>query len=414
MADDHEFEDEMDSFPGERPSRLRMCLHSRACWVVTAILLYLVIYLITIGAFAGGFYAIGKAVAESREHCSCPNVTQCVTNTPRDTFSFDDFDLAPVPAGIPPDLSEEALPHEDIPPTVDLPGGTYHPLLTKHESPALVFRYSTDYVIDRNDPSQNTMVETNEYQITLLNSKFEDRQTGVEELQTLVHRFLDPYISSSEEAKEVVWNEIQYEKKGCGVDFSEMRMRHILTGKHANTSSVDVNKDIKQVKDAVPVTYMPSVNYLDEYEMKLEQDVHVCVAKLNRKLKLKRVPFRTELNCRKCQEFFPNSFYDTEAFDKEPLTVKNNRYLWVFEQNGYLFDGSTKFKTSFTLSYDSYESALIGNKKPDHTSEWSIRIYSLNDGLGAWDEYVLSTMGEFYAYIIENYGSTDAASYGCE
>ena len=143
-------------------------------------------------------------------------------------------------------------------------------------------------------------------------------------------------------------------------------------------------------------------------------DVHVCVAKLNRKLKLKQVPFGTELNCERCKEFFPNTFYDTEAFEDAPLEVKNDRYFWVFEQNGYLFDESTRFKTSFTLSYDSYESALNGDKKPDHTSEWSIRVYSLNEGYGLWDEYVLSTMAEFYRFILTNYGSVDAAAYGCE
>jgi len=42
---------------------------------------------------------------------------------------------------------------------------------------------------------------------------------------------------------------------------------------------------------------------------------------------------------------------------------------------------------------------------PNHSSEWSIRIYSFDDGYGVWDEYVLTTMGEMYSFMLEYYGS---------
>ena len=93
-----------------------------------------------------------------------------------------------------------------------------------------------DYDINRNDPIQRPMVESNEYQLKLDCDLFVDKMDGVEVLQRIASQFLGPYISSVDEHTEQYWYELQYEKDGCGADYSELRTRTYITGKHAGTT----------------------------------------------------------------------------------------------------------------------------------------------------------------------------------
>jgi len=150
----------------------------------------------------------------------------------------------------------------------------------------------------------------------------------------------------------------------------------------------------------------PGYEYIDSLEMKLEQDIHPCYNKYNRKLKLKKLPYGTSLSsCDFCKSLYPTVFYDTSKFEKYPLEVHSNKTWWVQTQDGYLFNNTTKFKISCNVGYLSEEDAYNGGVKPDHDSEFSIRIYSFDDGYGVWDEYVLTKMGEFYRFMLDNYGS---------
>ena len=255
----------------ERPPRWRRCLASRACVVVSICVVLLAIYVVSIGATAGSFYGIGKAVAESRATCQCPKPPLCPDSPdPPDFYTVEDYDNG-VPWTDLPNIFTEGLSEEEMQNRTPWPEGYYHPLLPKKDTPDWVYHYSSDFILDRNDPTQRAMMQTNEYQLALNTERFENRTEGVDVLQRIVTQYLGPYISSLEEPEELYWNEVQYEPGGCGVAFSEMRVRNYLNGKHANTSALDVNRDVKQVKDAVPVTYIPPVEHLDHYEMKLEQ-----------------------------------------------------------------------------------------------------------------------------------------------
>jgi len=391
----------------ERPPRWRRFLTSRACCVVSVCLLLLVIYVVSIGATAGSFYAIGKAVTENHFACNCPKPPQCPLSPDQPPiYTLEDYENGRPWTDLR-NIFTEGLTEEDLQKITPWPEGVYHPLLSKKNSPEWVYHYSTDYPLDRNDPTQRSVMQTNEYQIALNTDLFANRTEGVEVLQRIVTQYLGKYISSLEEPEQLIWNEVQYEPGGCGVPFSELRVRNYLNGKHANSSALDVNKDVKQVIDAVSTTYLPPVEHIKHYEMKLEQDIHVCRNKFNRKLKLKKVPFGTELDCQSCKHYFPNTFYDEDLWDKNPLRVHSDKHWWILEQKGYLFGNSTQFKATFSLAYTDYNDLMTG-RKPHHDTEWSIRIYSLDDGYGPWDAYVLAVMGDFFGFMMDNYGSTDA------
>lgn len=134
-------------------------------------------------------------------------------------------------------------------------------------------------------------------------------------------------------------------------------------------------------------------------------DIHVCKSKFNRKLKLKKLPYGMEFNCTLLREFYPSVFYDTSLFEESPLVLHSNKTWWNYAQEGYLFGNTTKFKSSYNIGYEPGEEAFEEGAKPNHSSEWSIRIYSFNEGYGVWDEYVLATMGQFYRFVLDNYGS---------
>lgn len=225
------------------------------------------------------------------------------------------------------------------------------------------------------------------------------------------------FISSLEEPKEIFWYEIQYEGKGCGSEYSELRSRNYFSGKHNGTSSVSVNRDCNTKKDAATTFMIPSVEHINNFEMKLEQDVHPCYGKFNRKVKIKKLPYGLDrgdgsLTCESAQNLFPQAFLDSEQFDQK-LEIHSNKTWWNLSQEGTLFGGTTNFKSSFNIAYDTYEDAMSGTALPNHSSEWSIRIYSFDEGYGVWDEYVLATMGEFYKFILDNYGSYKESRFEC-
>lgn len=393
--------DDSDVYPDEKPSRIQSLKALMGRPVCKILLISVAVTLLFVASFGGAIgigYSIGKAVNQESCDCEC----ECPEPAPGATFySIDDFDSEPIP-----DLPNVFDPLELKPLDIqEWPEGTYHPLLPVKQSPDYVFRYIDDYDIDRNDITQRALLESNEYQIRLNGNRFIDRMQGVEEFQQIIGQFIAPYISSLEEPVEMMWYELQYEKHGCGADYDELRVRSYITGKHSNTATSSVNRDVKTKVEAVETMMYPNADYLDHFEMKLEQDIHVCRSKFNRKVKLKGLPYGTEFTCESLKYFYPTVFYDTTLVEDNPLELHSNKTWWNYSQEGYLFGNTTKFKTSFNIGYEPGEEAFIEGSKPNHSSEWSMRIYSFDDGYGVWDEYVLTTIGEFYKFIIDNYGS---------
>jgi len=270
--------DDSDVYPDEKPyrfQRLKDTLQRPICKALLILIIVILLLLVSIGTSIGIGYSIGKAVNQV-EPCQCDcsySVSSVEAETETETeeagfYSIDDFDTAPFPDLPNPFDPLQIEPIDDKPWPANI---TYHPLRTAKHSPEFVFRYIDDYDIDRNDITQRGLLESNEYQIRLDNDRFIDKMQGVQELQEIIGQFLGPHISYIEEPVESYWYELQYEKHGCSGDYSELRVRNYITGKHAGTASSSVNRDVKSKEELVATMMYPNADFLDDFEMKMEQ-----------------------------------------------------------------------------------------------------------------------------------------------
>lgn len=284
---------------------------------------------------------------------------------------------------------------------------TYTPLKKKSQETAeFVYHYSDDYQINRNDPTQYELMETNEYQLQLDPSKFTNRAAGMHELLSIVDSFLGSDLAS-QPAETSLWYELQYDLDKCGADYSELRVRNYIDGEGNGTASSSVNKNVHGNKvEFTEYLLLPAMNHTKHSEQKLEQDIHPCYFKYNRKVKVEKLPFGTELTCAKCLEYFPTYFINPDGVNST-LGLHSNKTWWssMIGKDYYLFNGTTKIKSSFNLYYSNYAEAVSGSAPPLRDSEWSLRIYSLGDGYGPWDRYVLTTIGQLYRYLLDHYHS---------
>lgn len=257
-------QDDLGKYPGEK-SRLtcvRNCAERLRSPIMVRIFIAAIVGLIIICFFGAGIgigISIGKnAYTVSSEDCQDLHF-----------YSLNDFDSKPLPDLPNPfdPLEIEAIPNSSF----EFPEGIYHPLLPEKESPEYVTRFVDDYDIDRNDVTQRPLQETNEYQINLDTNRFIDREQGVREHQEIIAQFLAPYISQLDEPVITMWYELQYEHHGCGGDYSELRIRNYFSGKHENTASSSINKDVSPKMDLVTTLMFPSSQHLENFEMKLEQ-----------------------------------------------------------------------------------------------------------------------------------------------
>ena len=64
------------------------------------------------------------------------------------------------------------------------------------------------------------------------------------------------------------------------------------------------------------------------------------------------------------------------------------------------------------MIYKSIEEAIEGTVRPKGYSEWSIRIWSTDEGRGAWPRSVLQEMDENYAALLQKF--SDSPDFPCK
>ncbi len=127
------------------------------------------------------------------------------------------------------------------------------------------------------------------------------------------------------------------------------------------------------------------------------------------------------------------------AFPNLPTSKQSNKvstssteYWWVLEHSAYLYNSpgsasnsnhpgvtsgaegeedtskgnkGTRCESTFTLKYKSLDDA-IQDKNPSY-GEWSLRIYATNDGLGDWDNTIVTTVNNMYQQMLNIIGDPE-------
>ena len=132
-------------------------------------------------------------------------------------------------------------------------------------------------------------------------------------------------------------------------------------------------------------------------------DIHTSSDKFNIKAKIKKLPthFSDVKTCGKVSALFPYCFGEDVDPDAPVQKSGNDVFIWDYSYSDYMFFGTSKVKLSWTLYYDDLESAMDYSKAPTHHSEFSIRIYSPNEGMGPFQRESLDWVAAIYRGVKE-------------
>merc|ERR1712100_422399 len=252
---------------------------------------------------------------------------------------------------------------------------------------------------DRNDPKQVNIMDTREFQDNIDLDKYRDRMNTITQMIVALNDLTGENLDDDDFDAEI-YEERHYDTSTCGVKYSEFRRRRFFKSKKGtvkeNETTFDINMDEPKKIDALTKWDLtPSENY--KSEQKIEHDIHTHSDKFNIKAKVKEMPTDYEITkCKEIVELFPFAFgedYDPEA---EVPRKGGDKFIWDYSYTGDMFFGSAKVKLSWTLYFDDLETAMDLTKKPTHSSEFSIRLYSPNEGYGPYQREVLDWAASVY------------------
>ena len=101
---------------------------------------------------------------------------------------------------------------------------------------------------------------------------------------------------------------------------------------------------------------------------------------------------------------FPHALDGFEYDPTKKLSTMGTNYIWEYTYTGMMFYGTSKIKLSWTLYYNSMSNALNPLATPKSSSEFSMRIYSGNDGMAPYQREALDFVAAMYRGVNDFYG----------
>ena len=267
----------------------------------------------------------------------------------------------------------------------------------------------TDDDIDFGNHEDDLIVTTTEFQITLENLdgvEWEDRAAMMESwMDYFSHKskYFDVDESTMTNQTRIQYY-INIEK--CNADH-EIRVRNVIDGFEEGTQTIDIKGNSHFHSRASKFPFWPADRYQDIASQKCERDEHVCDHKYSRETRITLDYFKTFEYCIDIVEYFPYAFGSVSAPSLVNSEISGgDEDPWFLQSySGYL-DGDTLYKVSFTIKYDDVDGAL--NHKNPHSGEWSIRLYSLDDGASSeYNEDVYKDITDAWKSLISRYSTEE-------
>lgn len=265
------------------------------------------------------------------------------------------------------------------------------------------------HLADEWEQTGGQLVHTQEYQLKLFQAEWRNRTARLETFLSTISSYSKPWFTLSRQAsKENIREQIFVDHtKRCGERYS-FRIRNYIWGDDIGTSTIDVkvvsnNEGIELVETATNLDPSPAVRASSI--LKLEKDVHPCKAdKWSKETRITDVVFRPQVStCQDLSDFFPDLWKDYPHLQNQEVSMREPEWWWQLSQHGRFSDG-TKWKSAFTLRYDSLEEAKVGYD-PKQRGEWSLRIYASDEGRGPWNEPLVDEINKLYFRLVEALGS---------
>merc|ERR1712137_162915 len=262
------------------------------------------------------------------------------------------------------------------------------------------------------DSSTEFVRNSREYQITYSDySVWLDRNSMVtqfNEQASANNPYLDLSSGIGQESVRTQYKILTAGEKRCYND-REIRVREYQSGYGAHTSYVDIKSNSWDRDKACDVPFWPAETYHNTSRQKCERDVHECNDKFSHETRI----FFSEQHhsidtCYDLLLLYPWAFDELpEEHQGNPVDVYDLNPWWTLVYKGQM-DGDTNYEIAFTLRYSTLEEATSGTHAPPVYGEWSIRIYSVDDGMSeSWNEPVVDATRAMWLSLIEEFGNQD-------
>uniref|UniRef100_A0A7S4HT13 Uncharacterized protein n=1 Tax=Vannella robusta TaxID=1487602 RepID=A0A7S4HT13_9EUKA len=237
--------------------------------------------------------------------------------------------------------------------------------------------------VDQRRPVDEQFIAlTEEYQVFLV--RLEDWENREQRIQEIMELF-ELHCSFFNPLSATVSTNIRYQYVVDLNGPSRCHSRHIIrvreyaVGPLAGTATVSIKWNDPNFQKTLGLPFWPADHYLSNATQKCEKDFHHCYSKYSRETRIRFSEQKQLHTCRDIVEIFPYAF-DTLKVGELWNTVPHvsHQYYYIREYSGYM-NTRTKYSASVSLRYDSLDDAQSNEVSPIQ-GEWSVRIYSLDNG----------------------------------
>ena len=202
---------------------------------------------------------------------------------------------------------------------------------------------------------------------------------------------------------------IGQDKCNCGYEF---RVRDYVADYWAGNTYIDIKGNNHDKPTACNMPFWPANVFVSNSSQKCEWDVHSCNTKYSRETRV-TFDYHKQFNyCKDLYELYPWAFNTTTSSQMEtPISPSHVEYWWLMSFKGVM-DGDTSYEISFTLRYNSANSALHGTDAPSY-GEWSTRIFTVDNGHSdSFNQDVVDAVNASWLALQAEFGNADSFG-GC-
>lgn len=173
------------------------------------------------------------------------------------------------------------------------------------------------------------------------------------------------------------------------------------------STTIDIKESTHEHEQACSFPFWPGYDVFDGSFQKCEKDIHRCYTKFSRETRITFANVTTFTTCADLVHLYPYAFKNIpyERLWVPVIRTATEEYWWMGKFVGDM--AGTAYEIEITLRYDSLND-LLTEAHPPNYGEWSIRIFTLNEGLtNDWDLDVVADANHLWRSLSDIYGNDD-------
>jgi hypothetical protein len=262
------------------------------------------------------------------------------------------------------------------------------------------------------EPQNSNILNTKEYTLDLPTPElWNPRLTFVQEWVTNINSVSDYLTLDMDDMYSLSYAQFLLNPTCNVTNKDRFRVRLFDDGSlfHQTIDLKNKNVDHKSLSSAASLPYWPGTAFYPDSYQKLEHEIDSCSDTYSRETMVHFSEPHAFTHCGDLLAVFPWSFSIENDELMNPVTADPAKYWWLGMFEGYM-DQVTKYELQFTLCYTTSDGMLYESTSPIK-GEWSLRIYSLEDGHDdTWDTAADTDANNVWLYLGDNFSTTNCTT----